>query len=461
MFFWRVPAPNEALLISGSKRRNEATQFRIVTGHGSFVLPVKQKARMLSLALREAEIIEDCITQQGIKLNVRAVAVFKVGDDPVSVANAARRFLSEQDKMEDLVGRIFAGHLRSIVGGLTVEQIIRERDRVAQEVKDGSHGEMEKLGIVVDALEIQEIEDGSGYITNLAAPHAAMVASQARIARAHADQEAAQRELEVAAMKAQYERDTEIKKAGFLAETERAKANAAQAGPLAEAKASQEVIEQQTMLAQRQADLAAQRLEADVRRPADAEAYRKRTIAEADRDQAKLAAEADAFRKRAIAEADRDQAKLAAEADAFRNTTMAEADAKAARVRADATAHAERATAEGEADANKARAASLREGNQELIAASRIIEQLPQLVDAASRGIAGSNLTVLNGASGVSEMVAGLVSQGLAVLDLLRTSTAAAAGQAAAAGPATASGPAAGKDHVPAPVIDGKAAKKG
>src|SRR5215467_7187343 len=219
MFFWHVPAPNEALLISGSKRRKAETQFRIVTGHGSLVLPVKQKARMLSLALREAEIIEDCITNQGIKLNVRAVAAFKVGDDPVSIANAARRFLSEQDKMEMLVGRVFAGHLRSIIGGLTVEQIIRERDRVAQEVKDGSHAEMEKLGIVVDALEIQEIEDGSGYINHLAAPHAAAVASQARIAQALADQEATERELQAAAMKAQFERDSSIKRAGFIAET--------------------------------------------------------------------------------------------------------------------------------------------------------------------------------------------------------------------------------------------------
>jgi uncharacterized membrane protein YqiK len=399
MFFWRVPAPNEALLISGSKRRRDDTQFRIVTGHGSIVLPVKQKARVLSLALQEAEIVEDCITNQGIRLNVRAVAAFKVGDDPASIANAARRFLSEQDRMEVLVGRVFAGHLRSIVGGLTVEQIIRERDRVAQEVKDGSHAEMEKLGIVVDALEIQEIEDASGYINNLAAPHAAAVASQARIARAQADQEAAQRELEVAAMKAQYERDTEIRKAGFLAETEEAKARAAQAGPLAEAKASQEVIEEQTALAQREADLAARRLEATVRRPADAEAYRKRAIAEADRDQAKLSAEAEAFRKRAIAEADRDQAKLAADADAYKNKTLADAEAQAARVRADATAHAERSTADGQADANRALAESLREGNQELIAASRIIEQLPDLVNAASRGIAGSNLTVLNGAA--------------------------------------------------------------
>src|SRR5512146_145154 len=212
MLFWHVPAPNEALLISGSKSRRQATQFRIVTGHGCFVLPVKQKARVLSLALREAEIVEECITNQGIRPNVRAVAAFKVGDDQASIANAARRFLSEQDRMEILVGRVFAGHLRSIIGGLTVEQIIRERDRVAQEIKDGSHAEMEKLGIVVDAPEIQEIEDSSGHISNLAAPHAAAVASQARIAKAKADMEAAERELEAAAMKAQFERDSSIKR---------------------------------------------------------------------------------------------------------------------------------------------------------------------------------------------------------------------------------------------------------
>src|SRR5690242_2939621 len=260
MFFWHVPAPNEGLLISGAKRQSQGTQFRIVTGHGCFVVPVKQKARVLSLALREAEIVEECITSQGIRLNVRAVAAFKVGDDQASIANAARRFLSEQDRMEELVGRVFAGHLRSIIGGLTVESIIRERDRVAQEVKDGSHSEMEKLGIVVDALEIQEIEDGTGYIDNIAAPHAAAVASQARIAAARADQEAFEREQQSLALKAQYERDTAIKQAGFAAETEQPRARSAQAGPLAEANASQEVIAQQTALAQRQAELAAQRL---------------------------------------------------------------------------------------------------------------------------------------------------------------------------------------------------------
>jgi flotillin len=425
MLFWHVPAPNEALLISGSKARNRDTQFRIVTGHGSFVMPVKQKARVLSLALREAEIVEDCITNQGIRLNVRAVAAFKVGDDSASIANAARRFLSEQDRMEVLVGRVFAGHLRSIVGGLTVEQIIRERDRVAQEIKDGSHGEMEKLGIVVDALEIQEIEDASGYISNLAAPHAAAVASQARVARAQADQQAAEQEQAAAAMKAQYERDLRIKQSGFLAETEEASARAAQAGPLAEARASQEVIEQQTALAQRRADLAAQRLEAEVRRPADAEAYKQRTLAEAERDHAKFTAEGLAYKQRTLAEAERDQTKFSAEGEAFRRTTLAAAEAEAVRVQAEAEAFSQRTTAQAQADANRAQAASLAEGNQELIAANRVVEALPALAAAAAEGIAGSNLTILNGAEGVSQVVAGLVGQGLTILDTLKNATAA------------------------------------
>ncbi|PZS36795.1 MAG: flotillin [Pseudonocardiales bacterium] len=420
MFFWHVPAPNEALLISGSKSKAQGTQFRIVTGHGSFVLPIKQKARSLSLALREAEIVEECVTQQGIRLRVRAVTVFKVGDDPVSIANAARRFLSEQDRIEELVGRVFAGHLRSIVGALTVEQLIRERDRVAQEVKDGSHAEMEKLGMVVDALQIQEIEDASGYINNLAAPHAAAVASQARIAAARADQEASQKEMEAYALKAEYERDTEIKRSGFHAETEQARAHASQAGPLAEARASQQVIEQQTALAQRQADLAAQRLEAEVRRPADAQAYKQRTLAESQRDQAKFEAEAEAYRRTTLATAEAEAVKVQVDGTAYAERTTAQAEADAARARADGDAYAEKVMAEAEAGANSARAASLSDGNQELIAAAHLVEALPQLVEAAAQGIAKSNLTILNGSDGINEVAAGLVAQGLAILDTLK-----------------------------------------
>src|SRR5579864_1585014 len=401
MLFWHVPAPNEALLISGSRRRSEDTQFRIVTGHGCFVMPVKQKARFLSLSLRESEIAEECITTQGIRLNVRAIAAFKVGDDPMSIANAARRFLAEQNRMEDLVGRIFAGHLRSIIGSLTVEEIIRERDRLAQEVKDGSHGEMEKLGIVVDSLQIQEIEDSTGYINNIAAPHAAAVASQARIAAAKADEEATQREQEASALKAQYVRDTEIKQAGFAAEVQQVKARAAQAGPLAEAQASQEVIQQQTLLAEREAELTEKRLESEVRRPADAEAYRTRTIADADRDKVKAETEAEAFRQRTLAEAARDTTMLNTEAEANRRRQLAEAEADAAKVRAaadaqakkheaDGDAYAERTVAAAEAEAINVRASALSDGNQALIAANKLIDALPTLVAEAAKGISGS-----------------------------------------------------------------------
>jgi flotillin len=348
-----------------------------------------------------------------------------------SIANAARRFLSEQKNIEDLVGRIFAGHLRSIIGSLTVEEIIRERDRLAQEVKDGSHGEMEKLGIVVDSLQIQEIEDATGYINNIAAPYAAMVASQARIASAKADQEASEQEQNAEALKAQYVRDTEIKRAGFNAEVEQAKAAAAQAGPLAQAKATQNVIAEQTTLAERAAELTEKRLESEVRRPADAEAYKTRTIADADRDKVKAETDAEAFRQRTIAEASRDTVNFQTEADANRLRQLAsanaeaqkvhaEADATAKRHEADGDAYAERTVAEAQSQAINLRAAALAEGNQALIAANKLVEMLPLLVQAAAEGIKGSDLTVLNGAEGVNEMVAGVVGQGLAIFNSLR-----------------------------------------
>src|ERR1035441_9291755 len=429
MLFWNVPAPNEALLISGSRRNEQDTQFRIVTGHGCFVMPIKQKARFLSLSLQESEIAEDCLTTQGIKLHIRAIAAFKIGDDPASIANAARRFLSEQNNMEELVGRIFAGHLRAIIGSLTVEEIIRERDRLSQEVKEGSHGEMEKLGIVVDSLQIQEIEDATGYINNIAAPFAAAVASQARIANANADREATQQEQAAQALKAEYERDTAIKTAGFTAETEQARAAASQAGPLAAAKATQDVIAQQTVLAERAADLKEKQLEAEGRRPA--EAYRTRTTADANRDRVKAETDAEAFRQRTIAEASRDTVNFQTEAEANRQRNLAEAgaDAKKVEAEADATAkkheadgdaYAQRTVAEAEAKAINMRADALSEGNQALIAANKLIEMLPDLVAAAAEGIKGSTLTVLNGSEGVNEVLTGVVAQGLTIYDTLR-----------------------------------------
>jgi hypothetical protein len=196
MFGYRVPAPDEAMLISGGRAAGDAP-FRVVTGHGAFIMPFFRKVRFLTLAMCEAEVEERCVTQQGITLNVRAVIAFKVGNDSESIVSAGQRFLSDQNQMAVLTGRIFAGHLRSIIGSMTVEQIIKERQKLATEVLDGSKGEMIKIGLTVDALQIQSIDDGSlGYILAMSAPHNAAIQQQAQIAQAKANQAAAEAEQE-------------------------------------------------------------------------------------------------------------------------------------------------------------------------------------------------------------------------------------------------------------------------
>ena len=193
MFGYRVPAPDEAMLISGGRYGLREAPFRVVTGHGAFVAPMFRKVRYLTLAMQEAEVSETCVTKQGISLNVRAVIAFKVGNDSESIVNAGQRFLSDQDQMSVLTGRIFAGHLRSIIGSMTVEEIVTERQKLATEVLDGSKQEMANLGLTVDSLQIQSIDDmGAGYIAAMAAPNNAAIQRQAKIAQAQAAQAAAE-----------------------------------------------------------------------------------------------------------------------------------------------------------------------------------------------------------------------------------------------------------------------------
>jgi len=103
MLGYRVPAPDAAMLISGGRGRGDAP-FRVVTGHGAFIMPFFRKVRFLTLAMCESEVAEKCVTQQGITLNVRAVIAFKVGNDEQSIVSAAQRFLSDQNQMSVLTG---------------------------------------------------------------------------------------------------------------------------------------------------------------------------------------------------------------------------------------------------------------------------------------------------------------------------------------------------------------------
>lgn len=282
------------MLISGSKNRGEAP-FRIVVGHGALAMPIRNKISFLTLAMQEAEVAEPCVTQQGITLQVRAVIAFKVGDDSESIANAGRRFLQDQKFMPMLVGRIFAGHLRSIVGSMTVEEIIRERQRLASEILDASKPEMAKLGLVVDSFQIESIDDGqAGYIRALSQPHVAAVNQAAQIAQAQADQAASKARQESERNQAEYQQETAVAKAQYQAQIDQAQQTAAQSGPLAQAKAQQEVLSEQAKVAEAQAELRRQQLVAEVVRPAEAEAAKTRTLASAQADATRLQADATA-----------------------------------------------------------------------------------------------------------------------------------------------------------------------
>jgi len=300
MFGYRVPAPNEALLISGRKQRGaDALPFKIVTGHGVFVAPIFSKATRLTLAMQEAEVIEDCYTKQGLTLAVQAVIAFKVGDDHESIAAAARRFQGDQSQMPTLVGRIFSGHLRSIIGSMTVEAIIREQQTLADAIVDASKTEMARIGLSVDSLQISSIDDkGVGYIAALAAPHQAKVRQDAKVAQAAADQASAMAEQESNRFQAEYARQTAIARAQYQAEIDQAQQTAAQAGPLAFARAQQEVLVERSVVAQKNAELRQAELIAEVVRPAEAEAERIRTLARAQADATKLSAEAAAAQDR-------------------------------------------------------------------------------------------------------------------------------------------------------------------
>src|SRR5919202_2805234 len=232
---WRVAEPNEALIISGLREHTpsdavqESLGFKIVTGKGTLVVPGVQTVRRLSLDLREAQLAIECVTHQGIPVGIQGVVIFKVGDDYVSIANAARRFLDQQEHMDQRVHNVLAGHLRAIVGNMTVEEMIRDREKLTQLTRESSGIEMEKLGLIVDSLQIQEIEDPTGYIANLARPQAAAVQREARIAQAHADREATENEQQAEALKAAARRESQIKQAGFQAEVDEAAARAKQA----------------------------------------------------------------------------------------------------------------------------------------------------------------------------------------------------------------------------------------
>src|SRR5437763_8656670 len=422
---WRVAEPNEALVISGLHQGapngvGETLGFKIVTGKGTLVLPGVQMVRRLSLDLRETDLQVDCVSQQGIPLKIRAVVIYKVGDDYASIANAARRFLDQQNQMDQRVHNVFAGHLRAIVGNMTVEEMIRDREKLTQLTREHAGTEMEKLGLIVDSLQVQEINDPTGYIANLALPHATAVEREARIARAQADREATEKEQQADALKALARRDSQIQQAGYQAEIDRASAQAKLAGPLSDAVARQKVVVEATRVAELEAERTEKQLEVEVRKPADAKAYEQVTLARAQREVHIHEAEAGAREVELRAAADAARVKLAADAGAAQTRLMGEAEAAATQARGRAEGEAIRARGVADADSIKARAEALAE-HQDAVIGQQLAEHWPQIVEAAAKPFGDiDQLIVLNGAKGLSETLAQALSQGATGLDLAR-----------------------------------------
>jgi flotillin len=421
---WRVAEPNEALIVSGSAYESELGEgmgFRIVTGRGTLVMPGVHVVRRLCLDLREAALSVACVTTQGIPVALQGIVIFKIGDDLVSIANAARRFLHQQNQVSAKVHNVFAGHLRSIVGGLTVEDLIRDRDKLTAATRAACGAEMEKLGLIIDSLQIQEIEDPTGYIRNLALPHAAAVARDARVAQAAADRVATQAEQEAEARKAEATRDSAIQQSGYKAEMDTAAARARQAWALAEAQARQEVVVQETAVAELEATRREQQLQLEVRKPADAKAYETVTLAQAAREAQISASEARARETELKAAADATQVKYAAHADAEATRARGEAQAAAVRVTGEAEAASAQARGLAEAAAISARAAALAE-HPDAVVAQELAENWPAIVAAGAGALANiEHLVVLNGADGMSDMLTKALTMGGAGLGLART----------------------------------------
>jgi len=336
---YRVANANEALIVAGSrgaKVRDEKGKLmvaaddkgvKVVVGGGTFVMPLVHRVGRLKLTVRQIDVVlGDAVTSQGIKVKVQGVATFKIGRDVESLRNAAERFLDAKDEhVDSIVKNVLEGSLRSIVGRLTIEELIMDRQKLQQEVQDAAKGDLSSSGLMIDAFTIQSITDDSGYVDLLGAQKLAVVEKDARMAKAAADQLASVREAEAEQIKIQAQRDVALRRAEAQVQTAAAEARAAQAGPLAKAEAEQEVTRKQTELATLAALRKEQELLSTLVKPAAAEAQAAIQRAEGEK-RARIAA----------AEAGAEAERLQGSAEAAVVFTKGEAEAKALAMRADA-----------------------------------------------------------------------------------------------------------------------------
>src|SRR5256886_2544264 len=352
---YRKAAPNEALVVYGIRGP------RTIIGHGTIIFPVVENYRTLSLELMSFDVApqQNLYTTQGVAVTVEAVAQIKVKSDSVSINTAAEQFLSKTPQQrEGLIRLVMEGHLRGIIGQLTVEQIVKEPEMVGDRMRSTCADDMSKMGLEVISFTIKEVRDKNEYITNMGRPDVARIKRDAEVAaaeadrdiaikraeatrasavaKAQADQERVAAETASLAKQAEAERDLDIKKASYLEMTKKAQATADKAYEIETNVMQQKVVEEAVRVQQveREAQVKVQEAEiarrekeliATVLKQAEIERQRIETLANAERQRLISEAEGRACAIRAQGEAEAEIIFKKVEAEAKAMNIKAEA----------------------------------------------------------------------------------------------------------------------------------------
>jgi flotillin len=412
--------PNEVLIVSGRQHRVSTADgrvavrgFRVVKGGGTFVIPVVEKADVLSLELLTIDVqTPEVYTSKGVPVKVDGVAQIKVKGDDISIATAAEQFLSKRvDDIKNIAMQTLEGHLRAILGTMTVEEIYQNRDAFASKVQEVAAGDMANMGLSIVSFTIRDIRDTQGYLDALGKPRIAQVKRDAQIAQAEADRDAmikssqatqaGQEAKFIADSKiAEAKRDYEMNLADFNAAVNQKKAQSELAYDLQKFKTNQLVKAEEVQVTiiekQKQIELQEQEikrrqreLEANVQKPADAERYRVETLAAATKFQ---------LETEAAGAATAAKAKGFAAADVVKATGTAEADANKARGLAEASVIEAQGLATAEAMRKKAD--SFKEYNQAAII-ELIVRALPEIAGQISAPLAKTEkMIIISGGNG-------------------------------------------------------------
>ena len=408
-------SPNFVAVLSGRKRKladGRIVGYRMVRGGAALRIPLLEKVEYLSLNVLTIPLeIKRAYTSKGVPVAVKAVANVKIRGDETSLHAAAERFLGMSvDQIQRVIFQTLEGHLRSILGTLTVEEVNSDRGSFAQKLTSEAANDLEKMGIGVDVLTIQEISDEEEYLNALGKRRTAEVKRDATIGEAEATrdakiksslalQEGERAKLNAEAEIAQAQRDLSVRQAQYLAEVEAEKARASQAGPLSEAKAKQGVVAEQVKVertrtqeliaVQEQEVLRKQKeLEATVIKPADAE--RQAAIVRAEASKMAAILEAEGKRSALISLAQAEQEKLRQEGMGRAAAVEAEGKAEASKVEAIGLAQAKAIEAQGTAEATAIlkKAEAWKQFN-EAARLQTILEKLPAIIQ-ASAGVFGA-----------------------------------------------------------------------